>query len=215
MSQLFEQISECVVEGQTKKVVSLVEQAISEGIAPKDIINEGLLAGMNEVGILFKEGELFVPEVLVSSKAMNAGMELLKPLLKQGDITRRGKVLLATVKGDLHDIGKKLVGMMLESSGYEIVDLGVDVAPEQIVEAAKEQEPDIVGMSAMLTTTMMAMKDTVENFKESGLYDRIKIMVGGAPVSAKFAEEIGVNYAGDASAAVELANKLMEGKGGN
>jgi len=214
MSNVFEQIAECVVEGQTKKVISLVEQAISEGISPKEIINEGLLAGMNEVGALFKEGELFVPEVLVSSKAMNAGMELLKPLLKQGEIERRGKVLLATVKGDLHDIGKKLVGMMLESSGYEIFDLGVDISPEQIIEAAKEQEPDIVGMSAMLTTTMMAMKETIESIKEAGLYDKVKIMVGGAPVSAKFAEEIGANYAGDASAAVELANKLMAEKEG-
>ncbi|WP_372995228.1 B12-binding domain-containing protein [Lutispora sp.] len=209
MSKILEQISENVLEGQTKKVVELVEQAINEGCPVKDIINEGLIAGMNEVGELFKEGEVFVPEVLISAKAMNAGMELLKPLIQDGDVKKIGRIVMATVKGDLHDIGKKLVGMMMEGAGYEIIDLGVDIPPEKIVEAIKEYNPDLLGMSAMLTTTMVSMKDTIETLKESGLYEKVKVMVGGAPVTPNYAEEIGAHYSGDATAAVELANNLM------
>lgn len=209
MSKLYEQISECLIDGMVNDVRDLTQQALDEGHDPKNIINEALLAGMSEVGELFRDGELFVPEVLIAAKAMSAGMELLKPLLKEGDVKKVGKAVFATVKGDLHDIGKKLVGMMMEGAGYEIIDLGVDVEPEAIVQAVKEHEPDIVGMSAMLTTTMIAMKDTVEALKENGLYDKVKIMIGGAPVSSRYAEEIGAHYSADASAAVELANELM------
>ncbi len=209
MTQIMEDIIENLIDGQTKKVVALVEQAIAEGIAAKDILNKGLLAGMNEVGVLFKEGELFVPEVLVSAKAMNAGMEVIKPLLKEGDIQKSGTVLLATVKGDLHDIGVNLVAMMLEGAGYEVVNIGVDASPEKIVESVKKIQPDLIGMSAMLTTTMASMKDTITALEESGLSDKVKIMVGGSPVSKDYADKIGANYAGDATAAVELANELL------
>jgi len=167
------------------------------------------MAGMNVVGEKFKNGEMFVPEVLIASKAMNSGMEIIKPLLKEGDVTSKGKAVFATVKGDLHDIGKKLVCMMMESSGYEVVDLGVDASPEKIVEAVKEHDADIVGMSAMLTTTMLAMKQTVEALKENGLYGDVKVMIGGAPVTVNYAEEIGANYSPDSTEAVELANTLM------
>lgn len=210
MSALLEQIAGNLVEGQSKKVRELVQQAVNEGVAAKEILNNGLLAGMNEVGALFKDGELFVPEVLVAAKAMNAGMEVLAPLLTEGDIEKKGKAVFATVKGDLHDIGIKLVGMMMEGAGYEIVNIGVDIPPEQIVAAVREHKPDLVGMAAMLTTTMVAMKDTVEALKEAGLYDKVRVMVGGSPVTDRFAREIGAHYAADASAAVEVANKLME-----
>ncbi len=210
MSALLEQIAGNLVEGQSKKVRELVQQAVNEGVAAKEILNNGLLAGMNEVGALFKDGELFVPEVLVAAKAMNAGMEVLAPLLTEGDIEKKGKAVFATVKGDLHDIGIKLVGMMMEGAGYEIVNIGVDIPPERIVAAVREHKPDLIGMAAMLTTTMVAMKDTVEALKEAGLYDKVKVMVGGSPVTDRFAREIGAHYAADASAAVEVANKLME-----
>jgi len=209
MSQLYEKIAECLVEGMVDEVRNLTKKALNEGCDPKEIVNDALLVGMNEVGELFKEGELFVPEVLVAAKAMNAGMELIKPLIKEGDIKKVGRVVFATVKGDLHDIGKKLVAMMMEGAGYEIIDLGVDVAPEKIVDAVKEHEPDIVGMSAMLTTTMAAMKDTIKVLKENGFYERVKIMIGGSPVTDRYAKEIGAYYAADASAAVEMANELM------
>lgn len=209
MSALFEQIAENLIDGQSKKVKELVEKAIEEGHEAKEILNEGLLAGMNEVGVLFKEGELFVPEVLVAAKAMNTGMEVLAPHLKEGDVTKSGKIIMATVAGDLHDIGVNLVGMMMEGAGYEVINIGVDASPEKIVESVKEHQPDIIGMSAMLTTTMASMKDTVDALKEAGLSDSVKIMIGGSPVSDRYAKEIGVNYAADATAAVELANQMM------
>ncbi len=205
---IFNQIAEELRNGQVNKVKELTQQALDQGKDVKDIINEGLLKGMNKVGELFKNGEMFVPEVLMSSKAMNVGMELLKPLLKEGDIQSKGVCVFATVKGDLHDIGKKLVMMMMESAGYFVIDLGIDVSPEKVVKAVKDNNADIVGMSAMLTTTMMVMKETVKQLKEAGL-DNVKIMVGGAPITDKFADEIGANYSPDASSAVELANTLI------
>ena len=209
MPALFEQISEALIDGMRDKVLKLVQQALDEGNAPKDIINNALLTGMSEVGVLFKSGELFVPEVLVAARAMNAGTELLKPYLSEGDLDKKGKIIFCTVKGDLHDIGKKLVTMMLEGGGYEVIDLGTDISPEAIFEAVKKHNPDILGMSALLTTTMSAMKETVDFLKEKGEYDRLKIMVGGAPVSDKFAKDIGAQYAADAASAVELANSLV------
>jgi 5-methyltetrahydrofolate--homocysteine methyltransferase len=205
----FTRIAEALKAGKVKDVKTYTEMALSAGKEPKDIINEGLMAGMNVVGEKFKNGELFVPEVLIASKAMNAGMDILKPMLKEGDVTSKGKCVFATVKGDLHDIGKKLVCMMMESSGYEVVDLGVDASPEKIINAVKEHDADIVGMSAMLTTTMLSMKNTVEALKENGLYDNVKVMIGGAPVTVNYAEEIGAHYSPDSTEAVELANELM------
>jgi len=209
MNNMYEQITEGVIKGKYVEVAELTQKALDEGFEPKEIINEALLAGMNEVGELFSDGEMFVPEVLVSAKAMASGMDLLKPLLKEGDVTAAGKCIFCTVKGDLHDIGKKLCGMMLEGAGYEVIDLGVDVGPEAMIEAVKEHQPDIIGMSAMLTTTMMSMKETVEALKENGMYDKLKVMIGGAPVSPNYAEQIGANFSADAAAAVDLANSLM------
>jgi 5-methyltetrahydrofolate--homocysteine methyltransferase len=202
-------IAEALKAGKVNDVKMYTEQAINNGLEPKVIINDGLMAGMNVVGENFKNGDMFVPEVLIASKAMNAGMELLKPLLKEGDVTTKGTCVFATVKGDLHDIGKKLVCMMMESSGYEVVDLGVDASPEKIIEAVREHNVDVVGMSAMLTTTMLSMKKTVEGLKENGLFDNVKVMIGGAPVTVKYAEEIGAHYSPDSTAAVELANSLV------
>lgn len=209
MNNLLDQIVEKLVEGQTKKVKELVEQAVAAKMSAKEILNDGLLAGMNEVGVLFKEGELFVPEVLVAAKAMNAGMEVLKPLLSEGDVDLKGRVVFATVLGDLHDIGIKLVGMMMEGAGFEVINIGVDVPAEEIVKAVEKYNPEIVGMAAMLTTTMVAMQDAVEALKEAGLYGKVKVMVGGSPVTDRYAKDIGAHYAADAAAAVELANKLV------
>ncbi len=205
----YTRIAEALKAGKVQDVKTYTEMALSAGKEPKEIINEGLMAGMNVVGEKFKNGEMFVPEVLIASKAMNAGMEIIKPLLKEGDVTSKGTAVFATVKGDLHDIGKKLVCMMMESSGYEVVDLGVDASPEKIVEAVKENNADIVGMSAMLTTTMLSMKKTVEGLKENNLFDDVKVMIGGAPVTVNYAEEIGAHYSPDSTEAVDLANNLM------
>jgi 5-methyltetrahydrofolate--homocysteine methyltransferase len=204
---VLEQITEALIDGMSKKVVELVYKALEEGVQPKSIINDALLPGMSEVADLFQEGEMFVPEVLVAAKAMNMGIDILKPMLAEGDIKKAGTVVMCTVKGDLHDIGKKLVTMMLEGGGYEVKDIGVDVTPEKIVEIAKEYNPDIIGLSAMLTTTMTAMKDSISALKEAGL--NTKVMIGGAPVSERYAEEIGAYYASDASSAVKLANSLV------
>lgn len=208
MDNTLVQLSEAIINGNIIESKKLTQKALDLGIKPKTILDNGLMNGMKEVGELFKDGELFVPEVLIASKAMTTGMEIIKPFLKKGDVEKKGKCIIATVKGDLHDIGKKLVSMMMEGAGYEIIDLGVDVSPQQLVNAVKEYEPDLVGMSAMLTTTMAYMNDTVKALKENGLINKVKIMVGGAPVSPKYAEEINANYSADAHTAVELANKL-------
>lgn len=208
MSKIFKKINEAIEDGDLDEVVDLVEEALEDEEDAADIMNKGLIAGMNTVGELFKDGELFVPEVLMSANAMDAGMELIKPYLKQGDIQKAGKMVFCTVKGDLHDIGKKLCVMMLEGAGYEVVDLGVDIGVQQIVDAAKEHRPDIIAMSAMLTTTMVTMDETIAALKAEGL-ENIKIMVGGAPLSGDYADGIGANYSEDAVTAVELADRLM------
>lgn len=204
---IYEQLVEAVKNGKAKDAKELTQKALDEGLRPVDIINEGLVKGMGVVGELFGQGEMFVPEVMMSSKAMNAGMDLLKPLLTAEDIATKGTCVLATVRGDLHDIGKKLVSLMLEGAGYRVVDLGVDVQPAAIIEAAKKENADIIGMSAMLTTTMPVMKEVCELVKENGL-DGVKIMIGGAPVNHDYADKIGANYSKDAMEAVEVANKL-------
>lgn len=208
----FEQMAQLVIEGNVQKVGEATRKAVDEGEEPLQIIDRGLMAGMNVVGERFKAGDMFVPEVLMSAKAMGAGMEIVKPLLVGGEMESRGTVMIGTVKGDLHDIGKKLVGMIMESAGMEVVDLGIDVAPEAFAAAVKEHKPDVLGMSALLTTTMLAMKDTIEVLEEQGLRGEVKVMVGGAPVTADFAKEIGADgWAPDAVTAKDLAMKLVSG----
>ncbi|MEG0157029.1 MAG: cobalamin-dependent protein [Lachnospiraceae bacterium] len=209
MSKVLKNIKAAIEDGELEEVVELVEEALEDELDPFEIMNDGLIEGMNEVGVLFKEGEMFVPEVLMAANAMDAGMEVLKPFLKEGDIKVAGKVIFCTVAGDLHDIGKKLCVMMLEGSGFEVVDLGVDIGVEQIVEAVKEHKPNIVAMSAMLTTTMVTMDKTVEALKAAGLKADVQVMVGGAPLSSDYAAGIDANYSEDAITAVELAEKLV------
>jgi 5-methyltetrahydrofolate--homocysteine methyltransferase len=206
---ILELIANDVVEGEMDEIADHVQEALDAGMAPKEVLDNGMLKGMNIVGEQFKEGEMFVPEVLMSAKTMDEGMEILKPLLKEGDVTKAGVIVMATVKGDLHDIGKKLVCMMLEGAGFEIHDLGVDVTPEEIRDAVKDKNPDIVGMSAMLTTTMLSMQDTVALLKQDATTQNVKIMIGGAPANPDVATEMGANYSADASAAVDLAVSLV------
>lgn len=209
--EILKEIADSVIAGNRKKVQELVKVALEEGISPERIINEGLLSGMSVIGERFKRNEIFVPEVLVSARAMQAGMDILRPLIANSKEVIKGKIVIGTVKGDLHDIGKNLVSMMLEGAGYQIIDLGIDVPPEKFVEAIKEHNPDIVGMSALLTTTMPQMKVTIDVLKQEELRDKVKVIVGGAPVTPEFAKEIGADgYAKDASEAVELVNSLME-----
>ncbi len=183
----FNNLAELVISGDYAGVKVLTQKMIDNGNAPLDIINQGLMMGMNTVGVRFKAGDMFVPEVMMSARAMSTGIELLKPLIADSDMPTAGKVLIGTVKGDLHDIGKKLVVMMMESAGFEIIDLGVDIDPAGFVNAVKEHKPQVIGMSALLTTTMLAMKDTIEALKEEGLRDSVKIVIGGAPISQSFA----------------------------
>ncbi len=208
MSKILKKISLAVQEGEIEDVVELTQEALDDEESPQEIMNDGLIAGMNVVGELFRDGELYVPDVLMSAKAMDAGMEILKPLLSPGEIKKAGKVIFCTVLGDLHDIGKKLCVMLLEGAGYEVIDLGVDIGVDQIIAAVQEHNPDIVAMSAMLTTTMVTMEEAAAALKEKG-FDNISIMVGGAPVSNNFAAKIGGNYSEDAIGAVKLAGNLL------
>ena len=209
MAELSE-LAKAVLEGDLNAAKSITQKLLDQGVAPGVILNEGLIVGMNEVGRLFKANEYFVPEVLISARAMKGAMELLRPLLAAGEGTTVGKVVIGTVQGDLHDIGKNLVGMMLEGAGFEVIDLQTDVSPAKFVEAVKEHKPNIVAMSALLTTTMTAMKSTIEALKEAGVRDHVKIMVGGAPVTDRFAKEIGADgYAPEAASASELAKTLV------
>jgi 5-methyltetrahydrofolate--homocysteine methyltransferase len=206
---VLDEVRQAVVDGQPRVAVSKVTQALEEGIAPDVLLHEGLIAGMKEVGQLFEEGEVFVPEMLVAARAMNATMAILKPLLIEGEISSAGKVAIGTVQGDLHDIGKNLVLMMLEGSGYEVVDLGTDVPPERFVEAV-HQGAQVVAMSALLTTTMTNMKLVVDAITQAGLRDKVRIIVGGAPITRSYAEEIGADgYSADASKAVRTVAELL------
>jgi len=206
-----QEISEALIVGNAKRVRELVEQALKENISPKEILDKALVPGMNVVGEKFKNNEYYVPEVLIAARAMHAGMDLIKPLLTQTGAAYLGKVAIGTVRGDLHDIGKNLVAMMLEGSGFQIIDLGVDVPPEKFVEVAKGEGANIVAMSALLTTTMLAMKDTINALKEAGIRERVKIMIGGAPVTQRYADEIGADgYAPDAASAVDKAKELLK-----
>jgi 5-methyltetrahydrofolate--homocysteine methyltransferase len=210
MSEILSTISTAVIEGNLDDMVELTEDALDEGLEAQEILNQGLMPGMDHVGVEFKAGNMFVPEVLRSARAMQASMNILKPLLAESGVKMVGKVLLGTVKGDLHDIGKNLVGMMCEGAGFEVKDLGKDVAPESFVEAVKEFEPDVLGMSALLTTTMRAMEHTIKALEEAGVRDQVKVMIGGAPVTQSFADQIGADgYASNAASAAEMAKKFV------
>lgn len=210
MSDVLNQIYESVLDGAQKVTTEKVQVALDQGISPETILNEGMVAAMAEAGRLFEEQEFFVPEMLVAARAMQAGMTILKPHLVKADVKGAGKVVAGTVQGDLHDIGKNLVCMMLEGAAFEIIDLGSDVAPEKFVEAVRAQKPGIVAMSALLTTTMPNMKTTIEALDEAGLRNTVKVMVGGAPLSQQYADTVGADgYAPDAAKAVTLAKTLL------
>ena len=204
-----QQISESLQRGEDKKVAELTRQALDAGLTAGQILNDGLLAGMDVVSARFGANEIFLPEVLLSARAMNAGMDLIKPLLIAGEVRSLGKVVIGTMRGDLHDIGKNLVGVMLKGAGFEVIDLGANVAPERFVETAEAEGAQVVGLSALLTTTMTGMKDVVSLVKDKGLDGRVKVIVGGAPLSQAFADSIGADgYGYDASNAVTLVKRL-------
>ena len=207
------EISEYLQQGRVKNVKALVQQALDEGTDPKVILNEGLLAGMSVIGGRFKRGEIFVPDVVISARAMSKGLEILEPRLVEVGNEAVGKVVLGTVKGDLHDIGKNLVAMMFKGAGFEVFDLGVDVDAETYIEKAEEVGADIIGMSALLSTTMPNMKEVIDLLKEKGLRDKYVVMIGGAPVNENFCEQIGADcYTADAASCAEEAKKLVTEK---
>jgi len=210
MSEILEKISTAVIEGDLNEIADLTEDALDEDLSAQEILDNGLMAGMDYVGVEFKAGNMFVPEVLRSARTMQTAMDILKPLLAETGAKMTGKVLLGTVKGDLHDIGKNLVGMMCEGAGFEVKDIGRDIEPEEFIEAIKEFEPDILGMSALLTTTMRAMESTIKALEEAGLRDQVKVMIGGAPVTQTFADQIGADgYASNAASAADLAKQFV------
>jgi 5-methyltetrahydrofolate--homocysteine methyltransferase len=207
---ILEQIKENVIAGNESKVVEFTQKALDEGIGPEEILNHGFIPAMEVVGSQFQANEIYVPEMLISAKAMKAGMKLLEPFLTEAGVEPIGKIVIGTVKGDLHDIGKNLVAMMLEGGGFEVIDAGVDVPFGKFIDLVKEKKPDILGLSALLTTTMGEIKNVIDNFKENGLRDDIKIMVGGAPLTEDYAREIGADGCSpDAASAVSLAKKLL------
>jgi len=206
MEAIIENIYQGVLNGDRETVVAAVQEAIDDKMTAEKILKEGMMTAMAETGRLFEEGEYFVPELLIAARAMQGGMELLKPMLVAEDIEPIGKIVIGTVKGDLHDIGKNLVGMMLEGAGFEVIDLGSDADADKFVEAVKSSNANIVGMSALLTTTMTNMPVTIEALKAAGLRDQVKILIGGAPVTKAYADQIGADgYAPDASQAAKLA----------
>ncbi len=211
MSDNLTAIYQSVLEGQSKDTVEKIKNALEEGIDAETILNKGMVSAMSEVGKLFEEGEYFVPEMLISARAMQEGLAVLKPALSKADVQSSGKVVIGTVTGDLHDIGKNLVGMMLEGAAFEVIDLGTDVPPEKFVDAIRTTNAQVVAISALLTTTMNNMKMVIEAINAAGLRKQVKIIVGGAPLSPQFAESIGADgYSADASKAVTLVKKLIQ-----
>jgi len=207
----FKLIVDSLIEFDEAKVLKLVQNGLDEGVAAKEILNQGLIAGMDVVGEKMENEDMFIPEVLMAAKVMSAAVVILKPLLAAEDISAMGRVIIGTVKGDLHDIGKNLVAMMLESAGFEVYNLGVDISPDKFVSEVNEKNANMVCLSALLTTTMPMMKQTIDAVVESGLRDRVKIMVGGAPVTKNYANEIGADgYAPDAGSATKLAKTLLQ-----
>jgi 5-methyltetrahydrofolate--homocysteine methyltransferase len=205
-----ETIYEGILKGNMKAVEAAAKAGLAEGIPAAEILNEAMIPGMAEVGRLFEANEYYVPEMLIAARAMKAGLAVLKPELTKAKIEPKGKVVLGTVKGDLHDIGKNLVAIMVEGAGFEVIDLGVDVSPQQYVQAAKDKGAQVIGLSALLTTTMPSMKATVEAVQEAGLKGKVKVIIGGAPVTQKYADEIGADgYGRDAAAAANLVKKLL------
>ena len=210
MSELLEKMAASLIAGKVDAVTDLTQQAIDANLSPKDILEKGLLAGMEVVGKRFKANDMFIPEVLRCAKCMHGAMEILRPLLAETGVETAGTFVIGTVKGDLHDIGKNLVGMMFEGAGFKVVDLGIDLEPAGFVEAIKEHKASLFGMSALLTTTMPKMAETINAIKEAGIRDQVKIMIGGAPVTAEFAKEIGADaYASNAASAVDKGKELL------
>lgn len=208
--QVLQAIAEALQRGDVKGVKEGVASALAEGIDPKQILEEGMMSAMDIIGTKFKNNEIFVPEVLIAARAMNAGMEALKLKLVEAGVKPLGKMVIGTVKGDLHDIGKNMVRMMMEGAGFEVVDLGIDVSAEKFVEAVKEHQPEILGMSALLTTTMGEMKVVIDAITAAGLRDKVKIMVGGAPLTQSFADQIGADaYCKNAAEAASAAKQLV------
>ncbi len=206
-----EKLKELVKDGNNQGTVERVKKLLEEGKDPEDILKKGLILAMDEVGNLFQAGDYYIPDLLVAARAMKQGVEVLKPLLVQSGMEAVGKIVMGTVKGDMHDIGKNLVTMMFEGAGFEVIDLGVDIQPERFVEAIKEHEPIAVGLSALLTSTMLEMKNVIEALKEAGLRDTIKVLIGGAPLTEKYAEEIGADYFGsDPTSAKNFVLKLLQ-----
>lgn len=210
MSVLME-ISEFLQKGRANEIQEAIKKALEENISAKDILEQGMMHGMDIIGDKFSKNEIFVPDMLIAARAMTAGLEILKPYLIEQDVENKGTVILGTVKGDLHDIGKNLVKIMLEGKGFEVIDLGIDVPKEKFVEQANEFNAKIIALSALLTTTMQEMQEVVKAFKEAGLRDKVKIMIGGAPVTDKFREEIGADlYAPDAAQAANVALEAVK-----
>ncbi len=208
--KIFEEIADEVQKGNSESVEELTKKALSEDISAEEILNNGLVAGMNIVSKKFKNNEIFIPEVLISAKSMYSGLGIIKPLLAEANVQSKGKVVIGTVKGDLHDIGKNIVAMLLQGAGFDVVDLGADVPKEKFLEFVKNEHADILGMSALLTTTMIYMKETIETLKNAGLRENVKIIIGGAPVTESYAAQIDADgYAPDAASAVDLTKRLL------
>lgn len=206
----FEEIAEHVIGGNAAKVMELVQGAVDSKEDPQVILQQGLLAGMSVIGEQFKKNEVYVPEVLIAARAMKAGMSIIKPILTSANVKGKGTIVIGTVKGDLHDIGKNLVGMMLEGAGFDVVDAGIDVNAENFLDVAQKNDAQIIGMSALLTTTMPSMKEVIKTLKNSALKDKVMVMIGGAPVTQDYAEEIGADgYAPDAASAADMAKALL------
>jgi len=207
---MLEELKRAVLSGDDERAAELTKKALEEGIEPGKVLNEALIPAMEIVGREYEEGERYVPEMLISAEAMKAAMEVLRPRLMETGVRLKGKVVIGTVEGDLHDIGKNLVAMMLEGAGFEVIDLGVEVTAERFVQAVREHKPDVLGMSALLTTTMIHMPEVIEALKEAGLREEVKVIVGGAPVTQEYAEKIGADgYAPDAANAVAVVKKLL------
>lgn len=208
--EMLKEIAEKVEAGRQNDVKALVESCIEKGVAVSDILNQGLVAGMNSIGVKFRENEVFVPEVLVAARAMKAGLEIIKPILLREKVQSKGTVVMGTVLGDLHDIGKNIVCYMLQGAGYDVVDIGIDAPAEKFISAARESGARVIGLSSLLTTTMVYMKDVMDALREAGLGDEVKVMVGGAPVTQAFADDIGAHgYAPDAASAVDVVKRLL------
>lgn len=204
------ELASALERGDAPTVEKLTKEAVDAGTDPKEILDGALIAGMQVVGERFKNNEIYVPEVLIAARAMTTGLKVLEPLLTKAGIKPVGTIAIGTARGDLHDIGKNLVGMMMRGNGFKVIDLGIDVKPEEFIEAAREEDVDIIGISALLTTTMPSMKATIEGLQKAGLLDKVKVMIGGAPVTQRYADEIGANgYAPDAGSAVEKAKALI------